>query len=217
MPLCATWRPAAPVCRAICTSCGMKRLGRCRWLISALALATRPSRIGSCISTARRSRPRIVRNASISHDEYLHGGSDSVPTPRSSSVLTPSTGICGSGPPRSWSVRPRRCAKSTARSVAYINESDAVSAATETVAIHSGGSTTPKASATARIVATTSVVDDPHPHPSGTLLPMRRTPPHPVRPRASRVRRAAACARRRSAGSTVSGPARSGRNCTCVP
>ncbi len=114
-------------------------------------------------------------------------------------------------------MRPRRWAKTIARSVAYINESDAVSDVTDRLATHGRSRATAKASATARIVATTSVVDDPQPQPSGTVLSIRIDPPQVVRPSASSVRRAAASARLRSVGSIVSGPERSGRNRTRVP
>ena len=55
------------------------------------------------------------------------------------------------------------------------------------------------------------MVDDPHPHASGTSPSMRTAPPHPVRPSASSVSRAAVRARRRLRGSTRTGPEGSGR------
>lgn len=133
-------------------------------------------------------------------------GVDGASPPR----VQPTTTAGGSASPRTSSTRPSRCANSSGRPPS-MSGSDARSARTARRAIVAGGSRRPYASATARMAAMTSLLDEPMPSPSGTSpLRVNSPPRHGAWPRRAAHSSIASAAARsafaRSAGNTVSCP-----------
>lgn len=210
LPLCAIWSPTAPTRPAIRSSRPNSRCSRTRWARRALSVLTCPRSAVSASATARRSRERSRSYARTSSWSWRGAGSDRVSTGLPPPRAQPTTTAGGSASPRTSSTRPSRCANSSGRPPS-MSGSDARSARTARRAIVAGGSRRPYASATARMAAMTSLLDEPMPSPSGTSpLRVNSPPRHGAWPRRAAHSSIASAAARsafaRSAGNTASCP-----------